>query len=140
MPRTILFLCPHNAAKSVIAAAYCQRLAAQHGLDWHITSAGTEPDAEVAPAVVELLRADGLNVADHRPRHVTREELETAFRVISLGCDVSDLAPPGALVEHWNDIPAPSQDLRAARDFISTHVERLMCELIGSTRYERGRS
>src|SRR5262245_49931460 len=100
MSETILFLCPHNAAKSVLAAAYCQHLAAQGGLAVQVTSAGTEPDATVSPAVVALLRAEGLDVAQHRPRHVTREELGAASRVISLGCDVSHLAPPGAVIEH----------------------------------------
>ena len=56
---TLLFLCPHNAAKSVLAAAYCQHLSAQGGLDVQVTSAGTEPDAAASPDVVALLRAEG---------------------------------------------------------------------------------
>ena len=129
--QALLFLCPHNAAKSVITAAYCQRLTTQHGLELHITSAGTEPDAAVSPAVVALLHAEGVDVTHHRPRCVSREELAAAFRVISMGCDVSDLAPSGTTVEHWNDVPAPSAHFIAARDVIYTHVERLICELKG---------
>jgi protein-tyrosine-phosphatase len=129
MYRTILFLCPHSAAKSILAVAYCQYLAAQCGLEVHVTSAGTEPDATASPAVVALLRAEGLDVAHHRPRHVTREELGAAPRVISLGCDISHLAPLGWLVEHWDDVPSPSQHLALARDVIYTHVERLVLEL-----------
>ena len=131
MPRSLLFLCPHGAAKSVIAAAYCRRLVAQHGLDFDVTSAGTEPDAAVTPAVVALLRTEGLDVAHEQPRAVTREALAAAFQVISMGCDVSDLAPPGTIVEHWNDVPSPSQDLIAARNRISTHVEQLIAGLLG---------
>jgi protein-tyrosine-phosphatase len=129
MHRTILFLCPHNAAKSVLAAVYCQHLSAQCGLEVQVTSAGTEPDAAASPDVVALLRTEGLDVAPHRPRRVTREELGAACRVISLGCDVSHLAPPGTLVEHWDDVPSPSQHLARARDVIYTHVERLVEEL-----------
>ena len=131
MRQTILFLCPHNAAKSVIAAAYCQRLAVQHGLELDITSAGTEPDAAVSPAVAAMLRAEGVDVTNHRPRSVNREELAAAFRVISMGCDVSDLALPETMVEHWNDVPPPSEHLIAARDVIYTHVERLIGKLEG---------
>jgi arsenate reductase (thioredoxin) len=131
MGKSLLFLCPHGAAKSVIAAAYCRRLVAQHGLDFDVTSAGTEPDAVVAPTVVALLRTEGLDVAHEQPRAVTREALAAAFRVISMGCEVSDLAPPGSIVEHWNDIPSPIQDLIAARDRISTHVEQLIAGLLG---------
>jgi protein-tyrosine-phosphatase len=129
MRHTILFLCPHNAAKSVLAATYCRHLAAQWGLEVQVTSAGTEPDAAASPEVVALLRAEGLDIAHHRPRHVTREELGAAFRVISLGCDVRHLTPPGTLVEHWDDVPSPSQHLTHARDVIYTHVEQLVEEL-----------
>ena len=129
MSRTILFLCPHNAAKSVLAAVYCQHLAAQYDLEVQVTSAGTEPDAAASPGVVALLHAEGLDVTHHRPRQATREELGAAFRVISLGCDVSHLAPVGTRVEHWDDVPAPSQHLTQARDAIYAHVERLVEEL-----------
>jgi len=126
MQQTILFLCPHNAAKSVMAAAYCERLAAQYGLDLQISSAGTEPDSAVLPAVATLLRGEGFEVTGYAPRRVSREELATASRVISLGCDVSELAPPGVTVEHWDDVPSPSTQLLAARDRIYAHVERLV--------------
>jgi len=66
MRRTIVFLCPHNAAKSVLAAAYCQHLSAQCGLEVQVTSAGTEPDAAASPDVVALLRAEGLDVVSGR--------------------------------------------------------------------------
>jgi protein-tyrosine-phosphatase len=135
MRRTILFLCPHNAAKSVLAAAYCQYLTAPYGLKVQVTSAGTEPDAAASPDVVALLRAEGFDVAHHRPRSVTREELWEAFRVISLGCDVSNIAPPGMLVEHWDDVPSPSQHLAQARDVIYAHVERLVEELKQDTSF-----
>ncbi|MCL4302773.1 MAG: heat-shock protein HtpX [Anaerolineae bacterium] len=128
MSQTILFLCPHGAAKSVLAAAYCQQLADQHHLDVQATSAGTEPDAVVSPAVVELLRAEGIDVADHIPRRVTPQELATAFRVISLGCDLGDLLPPGTSVEQWDDVPLLSEDLTGARDNIRAHTKQLIDE------------
>src|SRR5688500_15753467 len=89
--RTILFLCPHNAAKSVIAAAYFARLARERGLDFRAASAGTSPDAVPSPAVVAMLREEGIDVAGYRPRCVTRDDLTGAHRVVSLGCDPADL-------------------------------------------------
>ena len=88
---TILFLCPHNAAKSVLAAAYFDRLARERGLDYRAASAGTNPDDAPSPAVVAMLRDEGIDVAGHRPRRVTTEDLTSAHRVISLGCDPDDL-------------------------------------------------
>lgn len=129
MPDRIVFLCPHAAAKSVIAAAYCGQLANQFGVSLHITSAGTEPDAELAPAVVALLRAEGIDVAGQRPRRVTAEELAAASYIISLGCELDDLARPGMPIERWDDVPAPSQDLQGARARIRDHVEQLLATL-----------
>jgi arsenate reductase len=124
--RTILFLCPHNAAKSVIAAAYCARLAAERGLTLHATSAGTDPDPGVSPGMAAALLAEGIDVRAHRPRRVTAEELIRASRVVSLGCDLGDLAPPGLVIERWDDVPSPSADLTGARAVIAAHVRRLL--------------
>lgn len=130
MTKTILFLCPHAAAKSVIAAAYCQKLADQLDLELNIDSAGTEPDAKVAPAVVELLRAEGIDVASHVPRRVTHEELESVTHVVSLGCDLSALALSQKIIEYWDDVPSPSEDLMQARDMIYAHVEQFVAEVM----------
>lgn len=51
-----VFLCPHGAAKSVIVAAYCQQLADRQNVPLRATAAGTGPDAEFSPTVLELLR------------------------------------------------------------------------------------
>src|SRR5215218_9702446 len=101
----VLFLCPHNAAKSVLAVAEFNRLAQQHGVSLHADSAGTEPDAAPSPAVVAALREEGIDVAGHRPRRVTPDDLAAADRIFSLGCDVGALAPPGAAIVSWDDVP-----------------------------------
>lgn len=124
--RTILFLCPHNAAKSVIAAAYCERLAAERGLTLCATSAGTDPDPGVSPGIAGALLAEGIDVRAHRPRRVTAEELARASRVVSLGCDLGEMAPPGLVVEHWDDVLSPSADLTRACAVIAAHVRRLV--------------
>ena len=127
--RTILFLCPHNAAKSVMAAAYFDRLAAERGLPYRADSAGTEPDERPASAVVAVLREEGIDSVGHRPRLVTAEDLGAAHRLISLGCDLGDLAPPGVRGERWDDVPPASRDLAAAREAIRRHVEALVGDL-----------
>ena len=40
----VLFMCPHGAAKSLMASAYFQKLAKERGLNVRVDSAGTEPD------------------------------------------------------------------------------------------------
>lgn len=46
---TVLFVCEHGSAKSVVAAAHFNRLAEQRGLPFHAISRGTAPDEEMAP-------------------------------------------------------------------------------------------
>ncbi len=127
--KTILFLCPQNNGRSVIAAAYFDHMVAERGLtDYKAASAGTEPSASVAPKVAELLEAHGFDVWDHLPWHATLDELQTAYRVISMGCDVSELAP-GVYVKEWNDVPAPGKDLLGAWKMIRHRVGKLVDEL-----------
>jgi arsenate reductase len=129
MTEKILFLCPHAAAKSVLAAAFFNRLAQKHGLDVVADAAGTEPDEVVSPAVVKLLAEEGIDMSQHKPRRVSENELKTAYRVISMGCELEDLAIASESVEEWLDIPAPSQDLLGARDRIESHIQALVTNL-----------
>jgi protein-tyrosine-phosphatase len=123
---TILFMCPHNAAKSLLAAAYCRQMAAERQLELHILTAGTEPDDEPAAAVLALLRSEGLAVSGDKPHRVTEEELARADWIISMGCDLTGLISPVTAVAHWDDIPPPSQDLMGARQAIMNHLEQFM--------------
>jgi hypothetical protein len=42
---TVLFLCPHGAAKSVLASAYFARVAQDRGLNVRVEAAGIEQEA-----------------------------------------------------------------------------------------------
>jgi arsenate reductase len=123
--RTILFVCLHGAAKSVIAASHCQRLANDAGFAIRATFAGTEPDPEIAPAAASGLLAEGLDVREQPTHRVTSEELRHAWRVVSFGCDLEALAP-GVRVERWDDVPAVSENYRAARDVIVARLPTLV--------------
>ena len=57
--RSVLFVCLHGAAKSVLAAADFERLAAERGLAITADSAGTEPDPEIAPGVAAARKSLG---------------------------------------------------------------------------------
>ena len=128
--RTVVFVCLHGAAKSVIAGAYLNRLSAERCLDIRATAAGVEPDPEIPQQVRDGLLEAGLDVRGHRPRSVTPEELEAAWRVVSFGCDLGHIAPPGLVVERWDDVPLVSEGFDAARDAIAARVQRLLdnCE------------
>jgi protein-tyrosine-phosphatase len=127
---TILFVCPHGAAKSVLAAAYFNRLAAERGLIFRGACAGTEPDPALMPTVVMALAADGLDLPAERPRPLTTEMLAGAHRIITMGCDVARLLPERAApVDAWDDVPAVSADLPHARAAIVARLAALVDDL-----------
>ena len=53
----LVFVCLHGSAKSLMAAEYARRFAAERGLPLEVTSAGTNPDPEGPPHVVARLEA-----------------------------------------------------------------------------------
>lgn len=129
MKRTILFLCPHNAAKSVIAASYFNQLADETGLPCIADSAGTEPADSVLPAVAAMMEQEGLDVSQFKPRFVTSADFQSAARVISIGCTPDELHGSGT-VEYWDDVPMFSQNPEGSRDAIRAHVKQLVAELV----------
>jgi protein-tyrosine-phosphatase len=131
--RTVVFLCPHNALRSVIAAALFNR-AADDGLQ--AESAGTEPDARVNARTIQVLREVGLEVTDLVPGRVSRTQLERAERVISLGCPLeAELAAAASgKLEEWpmpDTTGQPVEVVREVRDLIGQRVDRLLAELHG---------
>lgn len=126
--RRVLFVCLHGSGKSLIAAEYFRRLAVERGLDIGAISAGIDPDLQIPRPVVKGLLRDGIDVRGRIPQQVTRQDLANAWRMVSFGCDLVEMAPPGLTIERWDDVPAAAEDFRAARDAIVTRLQRLLAE------------
>ena len=122
----VLFVCLHGAAKSVLAATDFERMAKKRRLPIAAESAGTEPDPEIAPPVLAALKAEGMDMAGRKPRLVTREMAAGATRIVAFGCALGAAAADGARIEQWEDVPAVSDGLPAARAVIREHLERLL--------------
>jgi arsenate reductase (thioredoxin) len=132
-PTTVLFMCPHGAAKSVLASAYFQRIAKERGLNVRVDSAGTDPDPEVGKAVAAHLTKTGYALPIDKPRRATASDVEQADVVVSLGCDLAGLPQPRGRLLKWDDVPGPSENFAAADQAIRKHVEELVDELIRAT-------
>jgi arsenate reductase len=123
--RVVVFVCEHGSAKSIVAAAYFDKLAAERGLSLHAIARGTHPDEQIAPAAAHGLAADGL-AAGGRPTRLVKSDTTQAIRIVAF-CDLpADLADRP--VEHWQ-VPAVSEDYRAARDAIVKNVSQLLDDL-----------
>lgn len=128
-PWTVAFVCLHGAAKSVLAAACFERLAEARGMRVRAIAAGTEPDPEIAPAVLRALLAEGIDLRGERPRRASREDLAGAAVVVSFGPDLAGLVPPGRPVARWDDVPALSEDFEAGRRAILARLDALLREV-----------
>ena len=126
----VLFLCPHGAAKSVLASAYFEKLAREKGLNVRVDARGTEPDPRVSPKVAEHLTKNGYRVPVETPRKVTPDDLTSADIVISLGCDVRGLAVRPGTLRQWDEVPGPGEDLAGADAAIQRRVAALVDELL----------
>jgi arsenate reductase (thioredoxin) len=126
----ILFVCLHGSAKSLIAAEHLNRLAKSRGLAVRAESAGMEPDACVPAAVIAGLADDGIDVAGYRPLQATTARLILPSRVVTFACDISELAPSSARVDHWDDVPMVSDGYAVARAAIVERLEQLLNGLV----------
>jgi arsenate reductase len=126
--KTVLFVCLHGGAKSVIAAEYFTRLAQERGLSVGAESAGIEPYADMPAPVIDGLARDGFNVKHYVPRQLQPDWLANASRVVSFACELPNTSR-GVPVESWDDIPMVSDGFEEARDAIVARVSRLIDEL-----------
>ena len=97
-------------------------------------SAGTTPAEHVHPEVVDVMREVGIDLADRRPRLLTRDLAEAADVVVTMGCGDSCPHFPGKRYVDW-DLPDPDggtiAEVRALREEIESRVRALAAELPG---------
>ncbi len=127
-PSLVLFVCLHASAKSLIAAEYFNKRAAERGMPFRAVSAGTEPDKSVPPHVVAGMRGDGYDVSTRTPLRLTLELAAPARIAVSFEPDLAEYVPAGCIVERWG-VPAVSEDYAIARDAIKARVDALIAKL-----------
>jgi protein-tyrosine-phosphatase len=132
--KTILFLCPHHAAKSIMAEAYFNHRVKLEGLPFQADSAGTDPADQIWPTVLDLLSRESIALTSQLPRKVTCEDLLGAFRVISLGCALEDLEDLPQQFTVWEDVPLASTDLEGSWMAIRRHIDELLVALARPTK------
>jgi arsenate reductase (thioredoxin) len=125
----ILFVCEHGAAKSIIAAAYFNKLAHEKGLNLQAIARGTAPDDELSPITVQGLMADGLASTELTPQKLLADEIKSAQRVIAFGDLFNKKDHQGIAIENWNNVPPVSKDYQIARDAIIKQLNHLIDEI-----------
>jgi arsenate reductase len=118
----VLFVCIGNAGRSQMAQAFYERAGGQ------ARSAGTRPEAEVHPEVVEVMRELEIDLEGRRPHGLTQEDVEWAELVVTMGCGDACPVLPGKRYLDWNlQDPAgmPVEVVRQIRDKIAGLVADL---------------
>ncbi len=91
-------------------------------------SAGTRPEAQVHPPVVEVMREVGIDLERRRPHKLSREDVEWADLVVTMGCGDACPVLPGKRYVDWNlpdSAGMPVEVVRGRRDEIARLVEEL---------------
>ena len=125
---TIIFVCENGAAKSVIAAAYFNKLTQEQGLNFVALARGTNPDPELSTKTILGLQQDGLAATETSPQKLSIQETASAQKVISF-CDLPAEYQQQTIVEQWEDVPPVSENYEKARDAILGHLYFLMTNL-----------
>jgi arsenate reductase (thioredoxin) len=121
----IVFACEHGAAKSVLAAAYFNKLAAEKDLNLKAVARGTNPDHALSPQAVTGLRRDGLTPTESVPRKLSLAEVESAQRIITF-CELPMEYEEKASIELWEDVPPVSENYEKARNAIIERIGHLL--------------
>jgi protein-tyrosine-phosphatase len=126
----VLFVCEHNAGRSQIAAALTHHLS--NG--WvGVRSAGTHPDEQIDPVVVQAMSEIDVDVALEFPKPLTDEVVRAADIVVTLGCGDACPVYPGKRYEDWPVTDPAGQPLAVVRQIryaIYHHVWDLLETLV----------
>lgn len=130
----VLFLCIHNAGRSLAAKVLLDHYAAGR-VD--VRSAGSEPGDRLNPAVVQVLRERGLDPTQEFPKPLTDADAKDADVVVTVGC--GDTCPfyPGKLYIDWElTDPAglPVDVVRPIVDDIDQRVQKLLAQVTAPAR------
>jgi arsenate reductase (thioredoxin) len=128
---TVVFVCEHGAARSVIAAAYFNRLAAERHLPYHAIARGTAPQENLSVATVKGLEADGVFYDRARPKGLAAADAADAVRIVAF-CPVDQSFSQTVRVDEHEDVPDISKDYGAARDKIVGYVKQVIDDLEAS--------
>jgi arsenate reductase (thioredoxin) len=137
---SIVFVCEHGAAKSVIATAYFNKLAAERGLPYRATFRGVNPQDDLSVRALEGLKADGLVSPSGKPLAISDTDVQKATHIFAIGCTLPDKARRSGKSDTWSDVP-DDQGYGPMRDAIVRHVKELLDRLtVQRARESNGRS
>jgi arsenate reductase len=126
---TVLFLCVHNAGRSLAARVLLDHYARGRV---GVFSAGSDPVDQLNPSVVAVLSERGLDPGQEFPKPLTDETARAADVIVTMGCGDACPVYPGKRYLDWDlEDPAgkPVEAVRPIIDEIDRRVRLLLTEL-----------
>lgn len=125
--KKVLFVCVHNAGRSQVAEAFFNQMAKGKAT---AISAGTRPAAHKDKGVVEAMHEVGIDIREQKPKALTLEMMESADRVITMGCNVEEACPASFVpTEDWElDDPerkSPEEIRKSGGKIVSQEVYKM---------------
>jgi arsenate reductase (thioredoxin) len=127
---TVLFLCVHNAGRSLAARVLLDHYANGRV---QVESAGSEPGDQLNPSVVAILKERGLDPSREFPKPVAEETAQLADVIVTMGCGDTCPVFPGQRYLDWElEDPAGRtvDEVRPIVDEIDRRVRGLLAELV----------
>ena len=129
--KKVIFVCVHNSGRSQIAEAFANRLG---GDVLTAESAGTEPGESLNPTAVHAMNEIGYDMTGHHPKMMTLDMVNSADRIVTMGCGVDAATCPAAFIptEDWgleDPKSQPIEKVREIRDEIERRVMLLIAEM-----------
>ena len=119
----VYFVCVGNAGRSQMAQAFAE----QAGVG--ARSAGSMPETELHPQVIEAMDELGIDLRGRSPKGIRDEDVQWADVVVTMGCGDACPVFPGKRYLDWeltDPMGLPLDDVRPIRDEIERRVRALV--------------
>jgi arsenate reductase len=121
-----------------MAEAYFNKFAKEKGLKWQAKSAGFLKADKVNEKAVTLMKEEGIDISEKKPKLMTDEMIKKADKIVVVceECEASGLClnlPKDGNVEYWR-LPNPAEmELDRARE-IRNQIKGKVLDLFGQLR------
>ncbi|MGC8965338.1 MAG: arsenate reductase ArsC [Caldimicrobium sp.] len=133
----LAFICTGNSARSQMAEAYAEYFLNLYKKNVKVYSAGANPEKEINPLVIKIMKEEGIDLSNKRPKGLEEIPLRELDLIITLCDQAEKTCPfiPGIKRIHWS-LPDPAKlkgeeeevlfYLRKIREEIKTRVKELI--------------
>ena len=130
-PKTVLFLCVHNSFRSQIAEAYFNKFSRERNLNWQAESAGFLGAEKVNERAIVLMKEEGIDISNEKPKLMTEKMLSQADKIIVVCKECEELGlclnlPQHKDIDYWRFENPAQLELDKAREIRDLIKEKIL--------------